>query len=70
MEQQLSPRAARSRGMESLAPGTTVHVRNSLDSWSTGFRVDHWANGHCYVRRLADDTVLPYAFPSSDIRPV
>ena len=52
-----------------ILPGTRVLVRNSLNLWSPGFKVEAWRNGGCEVRRDVDGSVLPRLFSTDDIRP-
>lgn len=52
-----------------LAPGTPVLVRNSLNLWSPGFRVEACRDDRCQVRRNSDGAVLPRTFSTEDIRP-
>lgn len=51
-----------------LQPGTPVLVRNSLDLWSPGFRIEAWRGNRCEVRRGSDGAVLPRTFSTDEIR--
>ncbi|MGZ4689596.1 MAG: hypothetical protein ACXVKA_16735 [Acidimicrobiia bacterium] len=54
-----------------LQPGTQVLVRNSLNLWSPGFRIEVWRDDdRCQVRRNSDDALLPLSFATEDIRTV
>jgi hypothetical protein len=52
-----------------LQPGTRVEVRRRFDqAWASGFVVHESTDAGYRLRRTSDGTVLPVAFPDSEIR--
>ena len=55
---------------ESLAPGTDVEVRSTLDArWARGFLVEQASEQGYLLRRRSDGAVLPTPVPADAVRP-